>query len=399
MPELKRRSHVNKGVRSNLRNRSSASKAEGPNGGAADTITVTQKHGGLLHNLSELQAPPLADSDQSAETHNLEHSSRSRWSRSSIANTMCHLGADKAYWAQVTSHAEVLESESEDGSSVGSIESETHSVIDLQKLGSIDMEMQSTDQNRFSEPLSTQGLVSRDSRSSVGGSYHVSRENTGILIDSSRRAFSKTLSSRVGSLNLRFGAQGIYYGASSNFHFTRNAVLSASLYPSLLPSSNGESALALLGLSWTQDSVYEERLNNMFFEWHNPAIHALQRSSFDDGKRKFMAGRSNQQYSLSLANAVLALGALYLPDKNHSSIPKTQRSADFFAHRARILLENELDTPTLATIQALLLLSHFEAAEARDTRGIALDLVDYIIETNVQNFRMGIFRLACLLFR
>jgi hypothetical protein len=43
--------------------------------------------------------------------------------------------------------------------------------------------------------------------------------------------------------------------------------------------------------------------------------------------------------------------------------------SEFFGHRAKVLLEIEMDSPTLATVQALLVLAAHEATRVRDTRG------------------------------
>jgi hypothetical protein len=43
--------------------------------------------------------------------------------------------------------------------------------------------------------------------------------------------------------------------------------------------------------------------------------------------------------------------------------------AEFFASRAKALLEVEMDSPSVATVQALVLLSAHEAAFTRDARG------------------------------
>lgn len=43
--------------------------------------------------------------------------------------------------------------------------------------------------------------------------------------------------------------------------------------------------------------------------------------------------------------------------------------AEFFASRAKALLDIEMDSPTVATVQALVILSAHEAAFTRDARG------------------------------
>lgn len=48
--------------------------------------------------------------------------------------------------------------------------------------------------------------------------------------------------------------------------------------------------------------------------------------------------------------------------------------AKFFASRAKIYLDIELDSPSFATAQALLLLAAYEAAQGQDSRGEFLRL-------------------------
>ena len=43
--------------------------------------------------------------------------------------------------------------------------------------------------------------------------------------------------------------------------------------------------------------------------------------------------------------------------------------ADFFADRAKIILEIELDSPSVATVQALVILSSHDIGCKRDSRG------------------------------
>lgn len=43
--------------------------------------------------------------------------------------------------------------------------------------------------------------------------------------------------------------------------------------------------------------------------------------------------------------------------------------ADFFATRSKLLLDLEMDAPTLSTIQSFAVLSAIEAALTRDARG------------------------------
>jgi hypothetical protein len=50
-----------------------------------------------------------------------------------------------------------------------------------------------------------------------------------------------------------------------------------------------------------------------------------------------------------------------------SNIPDS--APEFFSARAKVLLEIEMDGPTVATVQALVIMSALEAAYTRDARG------------------------------
>ena len=54
-------------------------------------------------------------------------------------------------------------------------------------------------------------------------------------------------------------------------------------------------------------------------------------------------------------------------DRSHPAVPDT--TDEFFAFRAKTYIEIEIDCPTIATAQALLVLSAHEAAHARESRG------------------------------
>ena len=63
-----------------------------------------------------------------------------------------------------------------------------------------------------------------------------------------------------------------------------------------------------------------------------------------------------------------AIGASYEGRYNKSLITFPKSVAEFFADRSKVLLEIELDSPCVSTVQALLLLSSHEAACGRDVR-------------------------------
>jgi len=64
--------------------------------------------------------------------------------------------------------------------------------------------------------------------------------------------------------------------------------------------------------------------------------------------------------------ASYTIGSAYT-DRLHPGIK--EGADEFFGFRAKAYLDIEIDSPTIATAQALLVLSSHEAAHARDSRG------------------------------
>jgi Fungal specific transcription factor domain len=70
--------------------------------------------------------------------------------------------------------------------------------------------------------------------------------------------------------------------------------------------------------------------------------------------------------SLTMYAFRCAIGAAF-SDRVVRDLPRPL--AEFFALRAKALLDIEMDSPTVVTVQALVLMSTHEAAFARDARG------------------------------
>jgi hypothetical protein len=64
-----------------------------------------------------------------------------------------------------------------------------------------------------------------------------------------------------------------------------------------------------------------------------------------------------------------ALGAAFESRYHPQLVTYPRTLSDFFAQRTKVLLETELDSPTVAVAQALAILSQHEKASMRDARG------------------------------
>lgn len=174
------------------------------------------------------------------------------------------------------------------------------------------------------------------------------------------------LSGRIGSLQIAEDGQLRFYGATSNLHILHNGPLSLSrsYFRSL---QNGEEMLRRTDVGHFVDTDLEDHLLKLYFCWEDPSIHVVDEDVFWRERNKCRA--SNQVsyvYSEVLTNAMCAVGAT-LTSRHYPHLPEPL--ADFFATRAKVLLELEMDAPKLSTVQSLVVLSAVEALLARDARG------------------------------
>jgi hypothetical protein len=129
---------------------------------------------------------------------------------------------------------------------------------------------------------------------------------------------------------------------------------------------HGEAAIVSAGLHWGGDDAYEARLISLFFSWHNNLQFPVDRDQFLRDRTRYRQGQVTDLFTPSLENAILCVGCAYT-DRSHPSI--SESADEFFALRAKAYLDIEIDSPTIATAQALLILSSHEAAQTRESRG------------------------------
>ena len=85
---------------------------------------------------------------------------------------------------------------------------------------------------------------------------------------------------------------------------------------------------------------------------------------------------SSNTWSLSTISGMVSadlrrccLGAAFEPRYHPNFITYPKSVSDFFADRAKTLLDIELDSPCLATVQAMVVLSGHDIGCKRDARG------------------------------
>ncbi|RJE25122.1 fungal specific transcription factor [Aspergillus sclerotialis] len=174
-------------------------------------------------------------------------------------------------------------------------------------------------------------------------------------------------SCRLGRLQLTHDGQLRYFGSTSNL------TLLDALVDVTPPSSvqrNAPEVLENAKLGKEIDEGFETHLLEHFFAWADPSVHVVEAETFWRSRTQSRyEGLATPYYSRALSDAMCALGAAYEPRYHPEFVTFPRSLAGFFGDRAKILLELELESPSIATIQTLVILSNHEASCTRDTRG------------------------------
>ncbi|RMY05055.1 hypothetical protein D0867_10142 [Hortaea werneckii] len=177
------------------------------------------------------------------------------------------------------------------------------------------------------------------------------------------------IAERFGSLQLAPDGKLRYLGTPANFHLFGNGRSPAATTNARSLRLEGRRLLQNLELDQAIDPSLENHLIKIYFAWHNASHAVIDESTF------WLARQQQTEiaevagiYSEVLVNAMCAIGASY-ESRYHPHLATFPRTlADFFAERTKTLLELELDSPSVSTIQALLLLSSHEAGNQRIAR-------------------------------
>ncbi|KAH7116381.1 fungal-specific transcription factor domain-containing protein, partial [Dactylonectria macrodidyma] len=191
----------------------------------------------------------------------------------------------------------------------------------------------------------------------------------GVSDTESTEALVNQLSERIGSLQIGPGGQVRYYGPTSNFNLVDmpqpdNMTVHRTI------RNDGQEYLDRLGMGKPVPFELEDHLVNLYFTWQDPAFHVVNRAMFEASKASWMEREEDTPYySEALQNAICSLGAAFETRHHPTFVTFPKSSSDFFADRAKALLEIELDCPCVATVQAMVVLSSHDIGCKRDARG------------------------------
>ncbi|CAG8925675.1 unnamed protein product [Penicillium salamii] len=171
------------------------------------------------------------------------------------------------------------------------------------------------------------------------------------------------LSDRVGTL--RFGPEGqsYFYGPTSTFNLADDDAPASDRQTSRIFNYNE------MDFDTAVPPALEEHLLNLYFTWQDPSFHVTDRQMFEKGRSAYLRREKTPFYSEALFYAMCSLGAAFETRYHPSFVTFPKSLGEFLGDRAKTLLETELDTPSVATVQALVILSSYEIGVGSDTRG------------------------------
>ncbi|KAI1029397.1 hypothetical protein LB504_010656 [Fusarium proliferatum] len=194
--------------------------------------------------------------------------------------------------------------------------------------------------------VGTSSIPSPQSTSLAQSGVHASEDGDSSITD--------ILSARMGELRIVEDGQLRYYGPTSNLHMYADGLQSLSSPSFRRVSIEGMDVLRRLGLDLDVSLDLEAHLAGLYFAWEDPAIHVVDEDVFFAEKRRCrLQGISSPYYSETLNNAICAIGACLA---NGEKLKVPEPAAEFFSARAKALLDVEMDSPTVATVQALVIM-------------------------------------------
>ncbi|KAJ9326393.1 transcriptional regulator family: Fungal Specific TF [Paecilomyces variotii] len=189
--------------------------------------------------------------------------------------------------------------------------------------------------------------------------------------DEAENEVIEQLSSRLGTLKIAGDGHLRYYGPTSNLNLIDVSPTEQRPRPDTRTvRQDGQEILNHLRIGQAVDQALEDHFVELYFAWQNTSSHVVDREVFLEARSKWRNEYDDTPfYSEVLTNAMCALGSAFEARYHPTFITFPKSLSEFFADRAKTLLEIELDSPCVATVQALAILSSHEAASNRDARG------------------------------
>ncbi|KAL3460983.1 fungal-specific transcription factor [Aspergillus heterothallicus] len=219
------------------------------------------------------------------------------------------------------------------------------------------------------------------------------------------------ISHRIGTLKIAGDGHLRFFGATSNLNLVDVSATQQRQRPDARTvRHDGQDILNHLRVGQPVDQALEDHLLELFFTWQNPSTYVVDKEMYMTARTKWRDEFDDTPfYSEVLTNAMCAIGSAFEARYHPTFITFPKSLSEFFADRAKALLEIELDSPCVATVQALVILSCHEGASNRDARGwlysgmsmrlafdlgLHLDMTPYVERGDMSAFEADVRRIA-----
>ncbi|KAF9888088.1 hypothetical protein FE257_009353 [Aspergillus nanangensis] len=244
-----------------------------------------------------------------------------------------------------------------------------------------------------------QGLNDRDYESESGEE------------DEAQKDVIEQISHRIGTLKIAGDGHLRFYGATSNLNLVDVSATQQRQRPDARTvRHDGQDILNHLRVGQSVDDALEDHLVELYFTWQNTSTYVVDKEMYMIARAKWRNELDDTPfYSEVLTNAMCAIGSAFEARYHPTFITFPKSLSEFFADRAKALLEIELDSPCVATVQALVILSFHEGSSNRDARGwlysgmsmrlafdlgLHLDMTPYVEKRDISAFEADVRQIA-----
>ncbi|KAL5335865.1 fungal-specific transcription factor domain-containing protein [Aspergillus crustosus] len=229
--------------------------------------------------------------------------------------------------------------------------------------------------------------------------------------DEAEKDVIEQISHRIGTLKIAGDGHLRFYGATSNLNLVDVSATQQRQRPDARTvRHDGQDILNHLRVGQPVDQALEDHLLELYFTWQNCSTYVVDKEMYYSARTAWRKEFDDTPfYSEVLTNAMCAIGSAFEARYHPTFITFPKSLSEFFADRAKALLEIELDSPCVATVQALVILSCHEGASNRDARGwlysgmsmrlafdlgLHLDMTPYVEKGDLSAFEADVRRVA-----
>ncbi|KAL4895370.1 fungal-specific transcription factor [Aspergillus ambiguus] len=229
--------------------------------------------------------------------------------------------------------------------------------------------------------------------------------------DEAEKDVIEQISHRIGTLKIAGDGHLRFYGATSNLNLVDVSATQQRQRPDARTvRHDGQDILNHLRVGQAVDEAMENHLVELYFTWQNTSTYVVDKEMYMIARAKWRNEFDDTPfYSEVLTNAMCAIGSAFEARYHPTFITFPKSLSEFFADRAKALLEIELDSPCVATVQALVILSCHEGSSNRDARGwlysgmsmrlafdlgLHLDMTPYVEKGDISAFEADVRRIA-----